>query len=238
MREENNKKLKDFLFQTVLMQRIKSNIVKNKLLFLLSLLKLSLYSNFKMQFSTIDNEVTFYQGKQGKYYVIDGEKYDIHFPLYWATCHNGTNPEYPEDIAGPKSCLNCKEYGSVNGVFVSYCLNCAYYVFEETREGSDGTPESLQSLSYLRDVPISEIGDVYQEEQSDDYCIEVIEEDWPEAIDPNLVSVDDLYRENDSNDILDEDDIYCDLYYDNERREREMRFNRKEYHNTPASLVF
>ena len=213
------------------MQRIKSNIVTIKLLFLLEL-------SLKMQFSNIDNEVTFYQGKQGKYYVIDGEKYDIHFPLYWATCHNGA---YPEDIAGPKSCLNCKEYGSVNGVFVAYCLNCAYHVFEETREGSDGTPESLQNLSYLRDVPISEIGDVYKEDYSDDYCIEVIEEDcedWSEAIDPNLVSVDDLYRENDSNDCIDEDDIYCDLYYDNDRREREMRFNRKEYHNTPASLVF
>jgi len=188
-----------------------------------------------MQFSNIDNEVTFYQGKQGKYYVIDGEKYDIHFPLYWAKCHNVANPEYPEDIPGPKTCLNCKEIGSINGVFVAYCLNCACYVFEETREGFDGTPESLQSLSYMRDVPISEIGDVDEEDMSDDYCIDVIEEDcedWSEAIDPNLVSVDDLYRENESNEILDEDDIYCDLYYDTDIKEREMRFNRKKYHNT------
>jgi hypothetical protein len=187
-----------------------------------------------------DNEITFYQGKQGKYYVIDGEKYDIHFPLYWALYHNDTNPEYPGECAGPKSCVNCKDHGSINGVFVAYCSNCAYYVFEETREGTiDGltAAESLETLSYMKDVPVTEIGDVAENMyQGDDYYIEVIDdEDWPEAIDPNLVSVDELYPDlnNDSeNTEEDDDDLYCDLYYDTDRREREMRWRRQEYHRT------
>lgn len=76
-----------------------------------------------------------FQGTHGKFYVVDGVKYDVHFPVAWAVDHGtfyyGCADE--EDVAiqtGPKHCENCKTYGSYNGVFISYCGNCAAHYTE------------------------------------------------------------------------------------------------------------
>ena len=144
-------------------------------------------------------EITVRQ-ERGIYYVIDGEKYDIHFPLHWAICHKSTNPEFPDDIAGPKDCLNCKTSGSIHNVFVAYCPNCAYYLFNETREGvgiETDASESLKTLSYMRGVLPKEIG----EYDVDDYDVEVVTEDeeetavYDDTIEPNFISLEDRMRE-------------------------------------------
>ena len=55
----------------------------------------------------------------GKYYILNGVKYHISFPLPYALSHKrGT---------GPEECGNCADFGSIgfNKVFLGYCGNCA-----------------------------------------------------------------------------------------------------------------
>jgi len=60
------------------------------------------------------------KGSQGLYYTIDGREdvaFDIHFPLAWVL----------RDISLSKGALNCSECRrgcKMNGVIVSYCINC------------------------------------------------------------------------------------------------------------------
>ena len=52
------------------------------------------------------------------YYMIENYKYPHDFPKEWAQNHmEGT---------GPEQCNNCYWYGSIDGVFMGYCLNCAH----------------------------------------------------------------------------------------------------------------
>jgi len=47
------------------------------------------------------------------------------FPEEWLDTHApGT---------GPKECANCRWYGSLDGMFIGYCMNCAQYVYEGER---------------------------------------------------------------------------------------------------------
>lgn len=107
------------------------------------------------------------QGAQGKYYVVDGFKYDEHFPKEWALNHWA----YPSDttgktMSGPKSCRNCRSYGSINGVFVFYCANCTTKVYNGQRGGyilsaQDTTESELwREFPYMNCVTFDEIGDM------------------------------------------------------------------------------
>jgi hypothetical protein len=59
------------------------------------------------------------------YYMIESYKYANSFPKEWARNHmEGT---------GPEQCGNCYCYGSKDGVFLGYCLNCAKYDYNEER---------------------------------------------------------------------------------------------------------
>lgn len=61
----------------------------------------------------------------GYYYMIESYKYSNSFPKEWAKNHmEGT---------GPEQCGNCYEWGSKNGVFLGYCLNCAKYDYSGER---------------------------------------------------------------------------------------------------------
>lgn len=52
-------------------------------------------------------------------------EYDNRFPNQWRESHaEGT---------GPEECGNCNAYGTINGVFVGYCANCAQYVYNGER---------------------------------------------------------------------------------------------------------
>lgn len=59
------------------------------------------------------------------YYSYEGIFYVGTFPEEWATNH------LPD--TGPHECGNCFHWGSVRNVFVGYCANCAYYVYNGSR---------------------------------------------------------------------------------------------------------
>lgn len=106
------------------------------------------------------------QGLQGKYYVVDGKKYDTNFPDEWALNHlaskEGANRM---EMSGPAHCANCLAYGSINGVFVFYCGNCTRYINKGTRGGNlycnvDITEGDLwRECDYMNGVLFDEIGD-------------------------------------------------------------------------------
>jgi len=66
---------------------------------------------------------------QCDYYEVDGCKYISTFPYEWAIDHKWHH-EYKDCGSGPKECENCREYGSINGVFVLYCANCKDYIYD------------------------------------------------------------------------------------------------------------
>ena len=109
-----------------------------------------------------------YQGAQGEYYVIDGIKYDAHFPQEWATDHKDFPQGYPYEeflaTTGPEKCLNCESYGNLRGVFVGYCMNCAREY--EFKRGSgfcfDYSHEEMwEKLDYMKGVRLAQIGDLH-----------------------------------------------------------------------------
>jgi hypothetical protein len=61
------------------------------------------------------------------FYILENICYDISFPLVWASEHKWFSGQ--KHLCGPSTedyrCGNCVAYGSVNGVFISYCSNCA-----------------------------------------------------------------------------------------------------------------
>jgi len=105
-----------------------------------------------------------YQGRQGKYYVINGIKYDEHFPQKWAVDHMKGTDDFCYEV-GPEVCFNCRYYGKIRGVFVGYCINCADeynfkrgngFGFKQTQE------EMWESLDYMKDVKLCQIGDLVE----------------------------------------------------------------------------
>lgn len=129
----------------------------------------------------IVNCISIFENK-GKYYIIDGFKYDIHFPLAWALDHRNYEPYFDEETnetyvngSGPKECNNCNAYGSINGVFVGYCTTCLQHVYNDKRgDHSIASGMSINTLCesylwkqcpYMDGVKISEIGyDNYEKE--------------------------------------------------------------------------
>jgi hypothetical protein len=88
------------------------------------------------------NSIHICKGNQGKFYVLDGIKYDINFPLVWALDHHNYEPYYDEETnetyingSGPNECDNCNEegIGSMNGVFIGYCSSCLEHVYHGKR---------------------------------------------------------------------------------------------------------
>jgi len=58
-------------------------------------------------------------------YLYQGVWYHQQFPVSWAMYHHFDT--------GPHDCQNCACYGSVEGVFVGYCANCALHFYEGGR---------------------------------------------------------------------------------------------------------
>jgi hypothetical protein len=103
------------------------------------------------------NEITYYvyTGLDGRYYVIDDIKYSINFPIVWALDHKSyikDGIEIPDSRSGPKDCLNCKEFGKINGLFAFYCANCAEYVYNGTRRGIEYYNESTITTEQIQDT--------------------------------------------------------------------------------------
>jgi hypothetical protein len=108
------------------------------------------------------------QGRQGRYYVVDGKKYDEHFPQEWALNHLPyEDDEWCPKISGPKHCGNCDSHGSINEVFIFYCVNCMnnLYTGDKKRGGFiytslDATEQELWTqFPYMNGVKFDEIGD-------------------------------------------------------------------------------
>ena len=105
------------------------------------------------------------QGYQGKYYILNGYNYDIHFPFEWAINDEvllGNDEFYS---TGPEKCANCYIHGSRNGVFIGYCYNCGFHIHQAKRNFLSYDAECIttnerlwEELPYLNGVDISEIG--------------------------------------------------------------------------------
>lgn len=110
------------------------------------------------------NIVNIYEGEYGKYYLIDGCKYDINFPIAWAINHK-FNPQ-KNKYSGPKDCINCLSNGSVNNVFVHYCFSCMR-VYNGERGGlifkaiNESDESMWKRLPYMQGIKKTEIGTKY-----------------------------------------------------------------------------
>ena len=101
-----------------------------------------------------DNEIV----NHGDYYSYRGQLYINQFPQMWATSHVAET--------GPEECENCAFYGSWNGVFIGYCMNCAKYIYEFQRghgfidhgeEVELDIPQLRAMETYLNGVNLDEI---------------------------------------------------------------------------------
>ena len=101
-----------------------------------------------------DNEIV----NHGDYYSYRGQLYINQFPKMWATSH--------VQETGPEECENCAFYGSWNGVFIGYCMNCAEYIYEFQRghgfvehgeEHDLDIPQLRAMETYLNGVDLDEI---------------------------------------------------------------------------------
>ena len=73
--------------------------------------------------------IPLFKGVNCDYYLLNGHKYHLCFPIQWAmnhhkTFHDDESGSVHESASGPADCENCKYYGSIKGVFVGYCSNC------------------------------------------------------------------------------------------------------------------
>ena len=83
-------------------------------------------------------------GDNSQYYSYDGELYTDTFPIEWAENH------LPE--TGPKDCKNCNYFGSWNGVFIGYCLNCSKNDYKYKRGWGFGSLGVVGWERYIEDV--------------------------------------------------------------------------------------
>ena len=59
------------------------------------------------------------------YKIVNNIKYLNTFPDYWIY-----NTHYD---TGPKHCVNCKNYGCIDDIFIGYCSNCSEYIYNFER---------------------------------------------------------------------------------------------------------
>jgi hypothetical protein len=108
--------------------------------------------------------ISFYQGAQGVFYILckndtyqSSFKYTHQFPVCWALNHLLET--------GPDMCLNCRLNGTINNVFVFYCVDCQKkYNYQRGGTGtymSDDISEEImwEEFPYMNQVRFMEIGD-------------------------------------------------------------------------------
>lgn len=106
-----------------------------------------------------------------RYFSYDGEFYTGTFPMSWLV------QQVPG--TGPKDCEKCAKHGKWNRVFIGYCMNCSYHVYNGTRgRGFEtaGNETSCQELAvfksafdtYLKGVELDDIGYKYIMDSDDD----------------------------------------------------------------------
>jgi len=115
-------------------------------------------------------------------YLIGGIHYHSRFPREWAESH--------QEDTGPENCSNCEQFGSLNGVFIGYCGNCADYVYEGGRGRGilkmgvefDSIGNSMYDTYFsgltldigaTRLVPV-DAPEAMTRDEFDDYCVDVL----------------------------------------------------------------
>lgn len=112
--------------------------------------------------------IKLFQGKQGKFYVVDGYKYHVCFPISWAINHKKFGRG--SSGSGPENCEKCRKNGSLRGVFVGYCNPCIIKyrdIFQEQRGKDFGgiylkhedETAMWQVYPYMTGVKKTDIGD-------------------------------------------------------------------------------
>ena len=123
------------------------------------------------------------------FYLLDGFRYDLNFPLAWALNHLAwdRNPNY---LSGPKHCEYCRTTGCINEVFISYCFNCQKHIYNGKRltpiDGMTQLPPAIYhwqmdktTLVYGLDKDVitqSGILPSALQEKSDDHIIDIAED--------------------------------------------------------------
>lgn len=131
---------------------------------------MSSFSTTSLPFVTA---IAIFQGEKDKYYVYDGVKYDIRFPLNWALKHL-RHPKDSSILSGPaeNGCNSCKYYGSINGVFVGYCEICSKVIYNGSRPGFHNINELTDTemwdiFPYMAGVSKKDIGDKDEQENQE-----------------------------------------------------------------------
>ena len=174
-----------------------------------------------------DIKIKVYENERGgKYYCYDGIMYDIHFPLAWAIGNDFDNYRNDDYLAlGPKHCGNCAFYGTIRGVFVGYCANCADLCYEFNTifcgggikhvpgeivyptKAASSYEELVTHYPYMKGAIIEQIGiDNYQHENEDDYEEDEDEDDDDDKTPSSLPSLIDMSIEKEHEDDDDDDD--------------------------------
>jgi hypothetical protein len=193
----------------------------------------------------IVNCISIFENK-GKYYIIDGFKYDIHFPLAWALDHRNYEPFYDEKTnetrifgTGPKECRNCNADGSINGVFVGYCTTCLQHLYNYKRGDHSIAPgmpiNTLDESSlwkkypYMDGIRISEIGYETEEQEIDDEVKPYIYDSDDDDSEFNCINELTMEEEEEEELVrLLEEEMNKGNYHEEDEEER---YNEKNYEN-------
>lgn len=164
--------------------------------------------------NSLDFSIGYDKNNMATYYSYDNKPYTIYFPKKWVKNHiEGT---------GPKMCENCDYHGSLNGVFVGYCSNCAIYIYEGQRgRGMDmGNETDIKKIKEMLDfLEVEETSDDYFETKYPSIFDTYLKNVSPEQIGyHSLVEKSDtciIDFQNDENDKCPSncDDYYCDDEY-------------------------
>jgi hypothetical protein len=117
-------------------------------------------------------------------YLYDNRWYHENFPVEWAVDHL-------EDT-GPNECLNCEDYGCINGIFIGYCVNCATHVYNGSRgrgfidygieyNGDEVLNKPSVFDTYLKDVNVFDIEPIITYDEDNDYRMDV--DDYDDRMD-------------------------------------------------------
>jgi hypothetical protein len=124
-------------------------------------------------------EEPYYNGDK---YLYQGYWYHRNFPVMWALTH--------AIDSGPKDCMNCRDYGCVNGVFIGYCVNCAEYLYDGERcrgfidngieideyEYDSAFDTYLKGINIAEIKPFCNINNTDSDDSDDEYYKDIIQD--------------------------------------------------------------
>lgn len=120
-------------------------------------------------------------------YIIDNVVYSEHFPVEWALNPGKFDWEFEgvEETfimgpgTSPNHCANCNYFGSLHGVFIGYCANCAEEYdytrgngfIEQGVEYTDENGATICNTTYLSGLDIATLGYYPEPEEKYNNCL-------------------------------------------------------------------